>query len=92
MTPSEEDTQVFIVRVWREPREIVGAEQPWRGVIEHVGSGRQRSIKALNEITTFMSTYLQGVAHEFAATSRPRQWLNPLRRMIHAWRTSRGRR
>jgi hypothetical protein len=31
-------TTVFIVRIWREPREIVSAKEEWRCMVESVNS------------------------------------------------------
>ena len=72
----EENTHVFIVRVWREPREIEGAISEWRGVVEHVPSKQRRYVKDLDEITTFMVSYLGQVGVRPEAGGRIRQWLN----------------
>ena len=40
MNSNDEETQVFIVRLWREAREIEGARPLLRGTVEHVASGR----------------------------------------------------
>lgn len=42
MDLSEEEAHAFIVRIWREPREIDDAASEWRGMIEHVESGERR--------------------------------------------------
>jgi hypothetical protein len=52
------DTHSFILRCWLEPREIDGAAPLWRGVIEYVPSGRQLSLKSLDEITAFIESCL----------------------------------
>ena len=46
----EDNTHVFIVRIWLEPREIEGAEPERRGVIEHLPTGARRYIRDLKEI------------------------------------------
>jgi hypothetical protein len=56
-----DDTHAFIVRFWLEPREIQGEKPLWRGVIEHVPSGRKLYLKDLNEITAFIEFYLPGI-------------------------------
>ena len=61
MESIEEQTHAFIVRFWLEPREIEGAKPLWRGVIEHVPSGRQNFLKGLDEITAFIESYLPGI-------------------------------
>ena len=57
----EDNSHAFIVRFWLEPREIEGTEPQWRGVIEHVESGRVIALKDLNEIKAFIGTYLPGM-------------------------------
>ena len=57
----EEDTQVFILRFWFEPREIEGAESEWRGVIEHVKSGERRYFQNLELIPSFVSKFFDGI-------------------------------
>ncbi len=74
MSSFEENTHAFIVRVWREPREIEGAPPEWRGMIEHVGTGRRRYIKDLREITDFMALYLEQLGVVTIST-RLRRWL-----------------
>lgn len=59
MSPSRQDTHVFILRVWREPRELQGAAVTWRGKIEHVGNHAKRYVKSLDEVTAFVATYLK---------------------------------
>lgn len=54
MSPAEADEHAFIVRVWREPRELPGARPLWRGSVEHVTSGVQRYLNALEELSEFV--------------------------------------
>jgi hypothetical protein len=56
-----DDSQAFIVRFWLEPREIQGEKPLWRGVIEHVPTGRKLFLKGLNEVTAFIESYLPGI-------------------------------
>ena len=58
MADFEEHTQVFIVRIWREPRGSEGAPAIWRGVIEHVPTGERRYLTDLNEIPIFVVSHL----------------------------------
>jgi hypothetical protein len=55
---SEQDTHVFVIRMWREPREIEGKESEWRGVIEHVATRERCHVRALHEITIFLAAYI----------------------------------
>ena len=52
MKSIDEETQVFIVRLWRERREIEGARPVLRGTVEHVPSGERRSMD-LSGIVSF---------------------------------------
>lgn len=52
------DRHSFIVRIWWENRDLPGAEQQWRGMIEHVASGERRYFLDLQEIQTFIRAYL----------------------------------
>lgn len=47
-------TDVFIVRVWQEPR-VLPAAVVWRGVVEHVPSGRRRYFVTLEEAVAFIT-------------------------------------
>jgi hypothetical protein len=79
MSVLEEDTQVFIVRIWREPREIAGAEPEWRGVVEHVASKQRRFISELGEISMFIAPYVGGGVWTARSYRQIRRWL-------HRWR------
>jgi len=61
MIAFEHKTQVFIVRIWCEPREIEGAHGEWRGYLEHVHSGERRYVKSLQEITAVIDAILQKI-------------------------------
>lgn len=75
MNLPENNRQVFIVRIWREPREIEGALPEWRGVIESNQDNQRRYLKSLDEIIEFIFPYLQkmGVRLEIEGrfTQRP---------------------
>lgn len=68
MTANQESRQVFIVRVWLEPRELEGAAPQLRGTIEHVPTGIRCSVKALTEITDFVRAWLP------ETTRQPNVW------------------
>ncbi|MFQ5857712.1 MAG: hypothetical protein ACE5LU_19065 [Anaerolineae bacterium] len=76
MTSFEDNTHVFIVRIWREPREIDGAAPEWRGVIEHVTTGERRYLKDVDAIVAFILPYLEGMGVELGLRWRVRRWLN----------------
>ena len=75
MAALEEYTHVFIVRIWREPREIEGAAPEWRGAVEHVASGERRYIKQLNEIEPVIAHYLGESTPAPDKSGRLRRWL-----------------
>jgi hypothetical protein len=57
----ENDTQIFVVRAWRERRENDAPPSDWRGVIVHVVSGEREYWTNIADVITFMSRYLQGI-------------------------------
>jgi len=52
------DRHTFIVRIWREPREIEGLVAEWRGLIERVASGDRRYFQRLDELVSFIQDYM----------------------------------
>ena len=58
MESFEEDTQTFIVRFWRESRELEGARPIWRGSVEHLPSGQRVYVNNLKEAESFMSFFV----------------------------------
>lgn len=58
MTSFEESSHAYILRFWREPREIQDAEPEWRGVIEHVRTGDRRYLRGLDGILDFIAWHL----------------------------------
>ena len=59
MTASENCSQAFIIRIWCEPREIEGAPLEWRGMVEHVASGKRCYLKELDDIAPMIAPYLE---------------------------------
>jgi hypothetical protein len=49
------ETQVFIVRIWPEPREIPDAEGEWRGTVEHLDSKEQIAFRFLDKLMAFIA-------------------------------------
>lgn len=76
MAPRDEDAHVFIVRVWREPREIAGAQPEWRGVVEHVASKQRRFIREPSDISTFVAGYVDSALGD----SQLKRWLSRWRK------------
>lgn len=57
----EEKTQVFIMRIWIEPREISGAQPQWRGMLEHLPSGNKHYLTNLLELPRIIAPYLRAL-------------------------------
>jgi hypothetical protein len=76
MTSFEDNTHVFIVRVWLERREIEDASAVWRGMIEHVPSRERRHFKGLDEMVDFVAPYLERMGVRFGTGWRVKKWLN----------------
>jgi hypothetical protein len=49
------DTDVFIVRIWKEPREAPDLPVLWRGTVEHVASRTVRHIAQLDDLVEFLA-------------------------------------
>jgi hypothetical protein len=54
----EVNTHVFVVRIWREPRENQASPPEWRAMIEHVQSGQRIYTDNLDEITNIVKSFL----------------------------------
>ena len=59
MVSLDNNSHSFIVRLWRESREIEDAISEWRGMIEHVESGERIYLRDLNTIVYFIAKYLE---------------------------------
>lgn len=75
----EDYAHVFVLRIWREPREIVDAPPQWRGFIEDATRGRRRYLTRLDDIPAFIAPYLR----EMGVDPNPRQpWRQRWRRLF----------
>ena len=81
MKSFEENTHAFVVRVWLEPRELEGAQPEWRGVIEHVPSGERLYIKDLEEVVSFIGSYLPSTKEERRKPRLAQEWFG----WVKAW-------
>jgi hypothetical protein len=75
MTLFERNTNVFIIRIWCEAREIEGATPEWRGIIEHVPTGQRRYFKDPTEILDFLLPYLQEMGYKPGFCWQLQRWL-----------------
>jgi hypothetical protein len=79
MNSSEKNRQVFIVRIWREAREIEGRLPEWRGMIESVQSGERRYVRNLTDIIAFIAPYLHRMGVRLDRNGGVWRWLRRLR-------------
>lgn len=75
MTRFEDNTHVFIVRIWLERREIEDASPEWRGFIKHLPSGEHRYLKDLQDIVDSVAPYLEGMGVKFGLRRRISRWM-----------------
>jgi hypothetical protein len=75
MNSPEKDRQVFIVRIWREAREIEGKLPEWRGMIEAAQSGERRYLKNLGDIAAFIAPYLGRMGVKLDKNGWVQRWL-----------------
>ena len=57
-----DDTHSFVLRCWREPRELKEAASVWRGEVEHVPTGKRLYFKNFEELKGFLASYLPEIA------------------------------
>ncbi len=74
MATFEDNTHVFIVRIWSEPREIEDAPVEWRGVVEHLFSGDKHYLKDLAEIITFIAQHTEELQVEIEPNQPEEPW------------------
>jgi len=55
MRAPHDDTDVFIVRIWREATERDDAPPPWRGQVEHLASQRRLGFTSLRTLCRFIA-------------------------------------
>ncbi|NWJ48684.1 MAG: hypothetical protein HXX08_22720 [Chloroflexi bacterium] len=77
MDQIESNTHSFIIKVWLEETAVETHKPLWHGYISHVGSGRRRYLKNLDEIKPFLAGYLSemGVKLGFWARLRAKRQL-----------------
>ena len=79
MSLYRDNTQVFIIRIWREPREIEGASPEWRGSIEHVASGERHYLTNLCDILDYIAPHVVTMGVKLPFVLRFKQWLKYIR-------------
>ncbi len=58
MSRFEKDGHSFLIRVWRENRDIPLTVGDWRGWVQHVQSKQKKHFKSTEEIPTIINWYL----------------------------------
>ena len=59
MTPPEDITHSFIIRIWPEQIDAADRSCKWRGHITHVPSGQRRYFEQLDILPDFIEQFLQ---------------------------------
>jgi hypothetical protein len=55
---SDQESLIFIIRIWQESRDLTSTNTLWRGVIEHVPTQTRRYLQDLEAIRSFIASYL----------------------------------
>lgn len=76
MNLHEPNTLSFIVKVWLEETAEEAGQATWRGHITHVPGGERRYLQDLDEITAFITPYLERMGAELGVRWRVRRCLN----------------
>jgi hypothetical protein len=72
------NTHSFILRIWLERREIKNAFPHWRGTIEHVATGEQRSFNRIDEIPRLIKPFLKSPGSDAVPRKSIGRWLKQL--------------
>jgi hypothetical protein len=75
----------FVIRIWKESREIEGASPTWRGVIEHVRSGQKQYLRDFSTIASFIIPYLEAMGTD---TQTLRRWIEQCHKLQQSLRQS----
>ena len=70
----------FVVRIWLEDSAGEARQATWRGHITHVPSGERRYLHSLDDITSFVAPYLEGMGIQLSLRWRFRRWRERLGR------------
>jgi len=55
----DQQAATFIIRLWREAPETLVTPATWRGTAIHVQSGAERGIHDMDELVSFITTWMQ---------------------------------
>ena len=75
----ETTTHSFVIKIWLEETIEEAEEAVWRGRITHVPSGENSYVKELDEITHFISPFLESMGVKPTIRARMFRWAQQLR-------------
>ncbi|HEX5703532.1 MAG TPA: hypothetical protein VFX97_10075 [Pyrinomonadaceae bacterium] len=78
METPESKVHSFIVKLWLEVPNDRKRPPSWRGQVTHVPSGKRRYLQRLQDIVTFVGTYVPEL--NWMHGSRDRRWFRSWRR------------
>jgi len=78
MDLAESTVHSFIIKLWLEDEGGETGRLSWHGYITHVPSGARRHFRKLNDITDFISQYVDGNDARIHRPPRLRDWLRRL--------------
>ncbi len=64
METFEKETDIFILRIWFERRDLPGAQPAMRGVLEQVTTGKRAYFARLQDIPAILKGYFQDKVDE----------------------------
>ena len=80
MPQGEPETHSFIIKFWLE-EEADDGRRLWRGHITHVSDGERRPVRRLEDVSTFIDSYLGEAGTRRGLLSRIGQWVRRPRRI-----------
>ena len=75
MDPLPSQIHSFVIKTWIDPVEPGVSSARWHGQITHVGTGHQRSVRELHQITGFIASYLETMGVDLGLRWRIARWL-----------------
>ena len=66
----------FIVKIWLQSPSTEAVPAAWSGQITHVPGGERRSLRNIDDITSFIAPYLTAMNIRLGFRSRMRSWLS----------------
>lgn len=79
LDPGDSTSQSFVIKIWLEETVEQTGEAVWRGRITHVPSGEEGALNDLNEVTAFISPYLESIGVKPTIRARMTRWAQNLR-------------